>query len=142
MIRLLDISDYDAIYSLWNNTEEMGLRTLDDSKEGIEKFIKRNPKTNFIAIEGDEVVGVIMSGHDGRRAYIYHAVVKPTHRKKNIGKALVKCVVESMEKEGINKICLVVYEDNKDGNIFWETIGFSKREDLVYRNMSINEYNV
>lgn len=43
----------------------MGLNNLDDSKEGIEKFLKRNPKTCFVA-ENREIIGVILAGNDGR----------------------------------------------------------------------------
>lgn len=142
MIRKLTISDYDAIYKLWSQTEGMGLRSLDDSRQGVNKFIDRNPTSNFIAIESNEVAGVIMSGHDGRRAYIYHAVVSPKYRKQNIGRKLVEHVIDAMKLEGINKICLVVFKSNVGGNDFWESIGFANREDLVYRNISINELNV
>lgn len=142
MIRLLTIEDYEVIYELWQSAEGMGLRSLDDSKNGIEKFIIRNPKTNFIALNDDEVTGVILSGHDGRRGYIYHAVVSPKYRGKNIGKSLVDHVIESQIGEGINKICLVVFKDNEPGNKFWEAIGFDNRDDLIFRNISINDLNL
>lgn len=69
-IRKLDIRDYDSIYAMWTRTDGMGLRSLDDSQDGIEKFLFRNPNTNFVAINEGKIVGVILCGHDGRRAYI------------------------------------------------------------------------
>ena len=42
------------------NTKGMGMRNLDDSRSGIAKFLERNPTTNFIASDGNKIVGVIL----------------------------------------------------------------------------------
>lgn len=135
--RLMQISDYDSIYNLWTNTPGMGLNSVDDSKEGIEKFLKRNPSTCFIAEENEKIVGVIMAGNDGRRGYIYHIAVLPEFRGKHIAKTLVENAMAALEKEGITKVALVVFEKNKNGNGFWEKICFTIRNDLIYRNRTI-----
>ena len=49
--------------------------------------------------------------------------------------------MRALEKEGINKVALVVFEKNKIGNDFWENIGFTVRDDLVYRNKNIRDMN-
>ncbi|WP_017414955.1 GNAT family N-acetyltransferase [Clostridium tunisiense] len=141
-IRLLAIEDYEKVYDLWTNTKGMGMRSLDDSYEGIEKFLKRNPTTNFVVEADNNLVGVILCGHDGRRGYIYHTAVNPDYRRKGLGEALVSAALEALKKEGINKAALVVFSNNDVGNKFWESIGFEKREDLIYRNISINKNNI
>lgn len=141
-IRLLTTEDYESVYDLWTNTKGMGMRTLDDSYEGIENFLKRNPTTSFVAEADNKVVGVILCGHDGRRGYIYHTAVNPAYRRNSIGEALVSAALESLKKEGINKAALVVFSTNDIGNKFWESIGFERREDLIYRNISINKDNI
>ncbi len=141
-IRQMAISDYEKVYALWSKTAGMGIRSLDDSKEGISKFLDRNPTTNFVAVSDDTIIGVILCGHDGRRGYIYHAAVDIRHRGNGIGKRLVDSVIEALEKEGINKAALVVFKDNDIGNAFWDAIGFEERIDLVYRNKSINIKNI
>ena len=135
--RLMQISDYDSIYNLWINTPGMGLNSVDDSKEGIEKFLKRNPATCFVAEEDSKIVGVIMAGNDGRRGYIYHTAVLPVFRGKHVAKTLVENAMAALEKEGITKVALVVFEKNQNGNGFWEKIGFTVRNDLIYRNKTI-----
>jgi ribosomal protein S18 acetylase RimI-like enzyme len=140
-IRLLEIQDYEKVYQLWTNTKGMGMRSIDDSFEGIEKFLKRNPTTNYIAQVEDEIIGVILCGHDGRRGYIYHTAVDSNYRGNGIGKELVNAVVEALKKEEINKVALVVFDSNDLGNKFWQSLGFDKRDDLIYRNLSINENN-
>ena len=138
-LKPMTIADYDAVYALWLSCAGMGLNNLDDSYEGIERFLKRNPTTCFIAVDDNTVIGVIMAGHDGRRGFIYHTAVDPNRRKEGIGKALVDAAMEALKAEGIHKAALVVFDRNETGNAFWEKIGFTKRTDLVYRNKNITE---
>lgn len=137
--RVMTMDDYDAVYQLWRNTPGMGLNTTDDSREGIAAYLKRNPSTCFVAVEGDRVVGVILSGHDGRRGFIHHTAVSGERQKNGIGSALVERAMQALEQEGIHKVALVVFSRNEKGNAFWEKRGFTRRDDLVYRNRSITE---
>lgn len=138
-IRKLTIADYDKVYALWLSCKGMGLNNLDDSRNGIERFLKRNPETCFVAENSGEVIGVIIAGNDGRRGYIYHIAVNPEYRRKGIAKALVNSALKALRDLGINKTALVVFERNADGNAFWESIGFTSRDDLVYRNKALTE---
>ena len=140
-IRTMTVEDYDGVYNLWYHTPGMCLNPFDESKAGIEKYIKRNPNTSFVAEDDGKIVGVVMAGHDGRRGYIYHAAVSPSYRNSGIGKNLVEYVMSALEKEGINRVALVAFKDNEIGNGFWEKVGFTAREDLVYRNKNIRELN-
>ncbi|MBQ8642253.1 MAG: GNAT family N-acetyltransferase [Clostridia bacterium] len=115
----------------------MGLRSLDDSEEGIAVFLKRNPETCFVALEEENVVGVILSGHDGRRGYIYHTVVHTDCRKQGIGTALVDAAVSALQKEGITRICLNVMESNEEGKKFWINRGWEKKDFLRFYSKSI-----
>lgn len=138
-IRIMTIEDYEVVYTLWLSCKGMGLNNLDDSKEGIGRFLKRNPETCFVAEDAEKVTGVIIAGNDGRRGYIYHTAVDPDYRKQGIAKTLVEHAVEALKNCGINKVALLVFERNKIGNAFWEKMGFTQREDIVYRNKSIAE---
>ena len=138
-IRLMTIDDYEKVYELWMSCAGMGLNNLDDSKEGIEKFLKRNPDTCFVAEVDNNIVGVIIVGNDGRRGYIYHTAVNPQYRKQGIAKSLVDTAMTALQKIGINKAALVVFDRNEVGNDFWEKMGFIVRDDLVYRNKALAE---
>ena len=143
LLKNVTIEDYDLIYELWISTEQSkrALNPVDDSREGIEKYLKRNPNTCFIAYdesEPDKVAGVILTGHDGRRAIIHHLCVHPDHRRKGIADMLVKAAEDALQKEGINKIFGLVFKDNDIANAFWENEGYSLRTNLNYRNKSLN----
>ena len=138
-IRVMTIDDYDQIYDLWIHTPGMGLTNLDDSRDGIARYLKRNPTTCFAALQGGKIVGVILSGHDGRRGYIHHTAVAVQARRKGIAAGLVSHAMDALKREGIHKVALVAFERNREGNAFWESQGFSARGDLVYRNKNISE---
>ena len=137
-IEVMTIDDYDAVYNLWIHTPGMGLNNLDDSRAGIEKYLTRNPKTCFVAKETGKVVGVILSGHDGRRGFIHHTAVDVSHRRQGIATKLVDEALHALRAEGITKAACVVFSANETGNRFWEAIGFEKRTDLTYRNKIIS----
>ena len=138
-IRTMTIADYEKVYALWMSCKNMGFNDIDDSKEGIARFLERNPNTSFVAIENDELLGIILGGHDGRRGYIYHMSVAENHRKKGIGSALVEKCLESFKNEKISKVALLVFKYNENGNSFWEKQGFILREDINYRNIGLRE---
>lgn len=136
--RLMMIDDYEVAYDLWIECGN-GLNNKDDSREGIEKYLNRNPGTSFVAVLDGKVVGVILCGHDGRRGIIQHTCVSPNCRRMGIGEKLVSLALEALEKEGINKVLLVAFKKNEGGNAFWESQGFTLREDLNYRNKTLVE---
>ena len=140
-VKLVTIEDYDTIYELWNSTEQSrrALNPVDDSREGIERYLKRNPNTCFAAVKDGQIIGVILTGHDGRRAIIHHLCVHPDCRRTGVAGRLVALAEEALKKEGIQKIFGLVFKDNEAANAFWEQQGYSLRTNLNYRNKSLNE---
>ena len=137
-IRKMTIGDYEKVYALWLSCKGMGLNDLDDSREGIEKYLNRNPDTCFVACEGEQILGAVLAGNDGRRGIFSHTAVSPDHRYEGIGKALVIAAVNAFRELGIHKVNLAVFSRNEAGNAFWEKMGFTKRDDLTYRNYLID----
>ena len=135
----MDINDYDEIINLWKNTDGVGLSGDDDSKKSIKIFLEKNPNTCFVVEYKKEIIGTIMAGSDGRRGHIYHLMVKPEHRRNDLGKKLLEKTEKALKKEGIRKLFLVAFKKNKIGNIFWESNGYEIRKDLSYRDKKISE---
>ena len=139
IIRVMDIEDYDRVYALWMSCKNMGFNNLDDSRQGIEKYLKRNPSTCFIAEQDDAIVGVVLAGHDGRRGFIHHMAVAEHCRRQGIATDLLDQALAALKKEGINKTALLVFNRNEAGNAFWERQGFTVRDDVTYRNKVLTE---
>ena len=142
-IRVMQESDYEKVYALWTSISGFGIRTLDDSKEGILKFIRRNPTTSMVAEEeGGAIVGAILCGHDGRRGCFYHVCVEQGYRKQGIGKAMAVFCMKALQAEQINKVSLIAFKSNVVGNRFWKGAGWTFREDLNYYDFTLNEENI
>lgn len=142
MLRIMTIDDYEQVYALWKQIHGFGIRSVDDSREGIARFLKRNPKTSVVAIEDGKIVGAILCGHDGRRGCLYHVCVDAGYRMRGIGKSMVVFAMEALKKEKINKVSLIAFTKNDAGNAFWNEIGWTKRLDLNYYDFTLNEENI
>lgn len=142
IIRTMMPEDYDRVYALWSRIKGFGIRTLDDSREGVEKFLKRNPSTSVVAEEDGALIGAILCGHDGRRGCMYHVCVAKDHRKKGVGRQMALSAMERLNEEGINKVSLIAFRKNAVGNQFWQKEGFTLREDLNYYDFSLNDNNL
>ena len=142
-IRAMTIEDYRGLHDLWMTIHGFGIRSIDDSKEGVERFLKRNPTTSVVAIsEQGEGVGGILCGHDGRRGCLYHVCVREDFRRHGIGKEMVVFCMNALKAEQINKVSLIAFTRNDIGNAFWNCIGWTKREDLNYYDFTLNEENI
>ena len=133
VIRAMTLDDYDKVYALWRNMTVIGLNNLDGSRNGFARYLARNQHTCFVAELGDNILGAILSGHDGRKGFIHHVAVAQTEQRRGIGQALVDTAVTALDNEGIGKVGVVIFSKNKKGNAFWEELEFAERTDLTYR---------
>lgn len=141
-IREMKPEDYDKVYGLWNTIRGFGIRSIDDSREGVERFIRRNPTTSIVAEAQGIIVGSILCGHDGRRGCFYHVCVREDYRKHGIGKNMAVFAMKALQKEQINKVCLIAFKGNEVGNRFWKSVGWTYREDLNYYDFTLNDENI
>lgn len=141
-IRTMTIEDFDQVHALWMTIKGFGIRSIDDSKEGVKRFLKRNPTTSVVAEMDGKIVGSILCGHDGRRGCLYHVCVDENYRRHGIGKAMVVQAMQALKEEQINKVSLIAFSVNDIGNAFWNTIGWTEREDLNYYEFVLNEENI
>lgn len=135
-------ADYEDVKTLWMSIHGFAIRSIDDSYEGVEKFLKRNPDTSVVARANGEVVGAILCGHDGRRGCLYHVCVREDMRLHGIGKAMVVKCMEALKREGISKVSLIAFTKNDVGNAFWKEIGWTQRLDLNYYDFTLNTENI
>ena len=141
-VRSMQIEDYDQVYALWMTIHGFSIRTIDDSREGVERFLKRNPGISVVAEMDGRVVGAILCGHDGRRGCLYHVCVHEDYRMHGIGRAMVVHCMNALQQEGINKVSLIAFTKNDIGNAVWKQSGWTKREDLNYYDFVLNQKNI
>ena len=127
--REMEISDYGKVITLWQEAEGVRLRDA-DSLAGIEKYLIRNPRMSFVSEANGNIIGTIMSGHDGKRGYIQHLAVHSSHRHSGIASELLSLCLISIEKAGIVKSHIHVLSDNELAKQYWRNRGWIKRSDI------------
>lgn len=142
-VRTMTIEDYEGLYALWMGIRGFAMRSIDDSRAGVERFLGRNPSASVVAVDQcGSIVGGILCGHDGRRGCLYHVCVREDWRRQGIGRAMVVHCMNALRAEGINKVSLIAFTVNDIGNAFWKEIGWTRREDLNYYDFTLNEENI
>ena len=142
IIRKMTRAYSDAVYGLWKRIKGFAMRSIDDSKEGVERFLLRNPDTSVVAWHEGRIAGAILCGHDGRRGCFYHVCVDPDYRMQGIGTKMVVFAMNALKKENISKVSLIAFTQNDVGNAFWRKIGWNQREDLNYYDFVLNRDNI
>ena len=142
-IRTMTEDDYDDVHKLWMTIHGFAIRSIDDSKEGVIPFLRRNRDLSVVAqLPGGEIVGSILVGHDGRRACLYHVCVKEDCRKQGIGKSMVAEALNRLKNEGISKVTIIAFTKNEVGNVFWKAGGWTQRQDVNTYDFVLNEENI
>ena len=130
LIREMTKHDYEEVLALWQTSEGVGLSEA-DWEESIARYLHRNPGLSFVAHDGEQLVGAILCGHDGRRGYIHHLAVSESHRRQGLGRSLVARCLSALRQDGIDKCHIFVFADNQDTIAFWKSIGWTQRVELV-----------
>ena len=142
-IRTMTAEDFDKVHELWMTIHGFAIRSIDDSKEGVLPFLKRNEGRSVVAQTNDgQIVGTILVGHDGRRACLYHVCVREDFRKQGIGKSMVAEALRRLKNEGISKVTIIAFTKNEVGNVFWKAGGWTQRQDVYTYDFVLNEENI
>jgi ribosomal protein S18 acetylase RimI-like enzyme len=123
-------TDSDEVIRLWESTEGLTLREV-DSREAITRYLQRNPGLSFVARDGRLLIGAVLAGTDGRRGYLQHLAVSPSHRGRGLGRDLAERAVEALRALGIAKCHLMVRQENTLARAFWHHLGWQERDDVV-----------
>jgi ribosomal protein S18 acetylase RimI-like enzyme len=129
-LRAFRPEDYPAARALWLATDGVGL-SPGDGEDEVRAFLARNDGLSLVAQEGDALVAAALCGHDGRRGYIYHLAVAPSHRRRGLGREIVARCLDALEAAGIRRGQVSVFATNALALAFWASLGGQARSDLV-----------
>ena len=110
---------------LWQRVEGLEIAEGDD-RDGVAQFLARNPGLSRVATDGSAIVGVVLCGHDGRRAHIYHLAVDPAYQGRGLGKRLLDESLEDLRRAGVKRVIIMVADDNPRGREFWKRSGYEE----------------
>jgi ribosomal protein S18 acetylase RimI-like enzyme len=130
-------ADYEDALALWKRCEGIGLSAA-DSPCAIKGFLERNIGTSFVAVMDGKLVGTSLCGQDGRRGFLYHLAVDPDYRRQGIGKKMAEASLNALQALGIQKCHIMVFRNNENGKVFWQTSGWKLRNDIDLLSYTID----
>jgi N-acetylglutamate synthase len=136
-IREMSPTDHREVLALWREAKGVGLSEADQADQ-IERFLQRNAGLCFVACDGRPIVGAVLCGSDGRRGYLYHLAVSPSHRRGGVGRSLVARCLAGLRQAGIDKCHIFVFAENQEGLVFWRDIGWQERLDLRVMSRAVS----
>jgi ribosomal protein S18 acetylase RimI-like enzyme len=126
-IREFQASDGDALRELWTT---FGFRLIADDDAGLARFTARNPGLSVVAEDGSRIVGSVLGAWDGRRGWLYHLAVAPSHQRQGLGSELVRLVEGRMRDLGCPRVLVMVEAANEEALRFWTTLGYERRDTM------------
>jgi len=136
-IREMKAADYDEVLALWQAAEGVGLHPNEcDSREGVARYLTRNPGMCFVARDGTTLIGAAMCGTDGRRGYLHHLAVAEGYRRRGIATALVRRCLAGLKEMGIQKCNLFVFAANDAATQFWRKLGWRSYDEFDVKAMT------
>jgi ribosomal protein S18 acetylase RimI-like enzyme len=124
------MADYDDAVALWNAVD--GIEICEgDSREEIGEYLRRNPGLSRVAEADGKIVGAALCGHDGRRGWIYHLAIAPTHRRQKVGQQLLDSCVDGLRNAGLKRAIILVAADNPAGQQFWLRNGWENIDGAI-----------
>lgn len=138
IVREMTIEDYDEVFAMWQITSKRALSHADE-KEEIKRYLNRNKGLSQVAVMNGRIVGTVLAGHDGRRGFIHHMAVLPDYRRHGIARTMAKTAIAKLAEEGIYKTHIFTYQDNAQGQAFWKSVDFKKREDIFVYSYEVSK---
>ena len=130
VVREFVAGDIDGALRLWRRTEGVGLSDA-DRPDRLREFLSRNAGLSRVAVSGDNLIGTILCGTDGRRGYIHHLAVAAESRREGVGRSLVEDALSALHRISIHKCHAFVFQSNPFGELFWERSGWQRRDELM-----------
>ncbi len=130
VFRPMNFTDFEPVHDLLTRVSKVAVRDA-DGPDGIARFLARNPDLSLVVHENGRLVGFVFCGNDGRRGYLHHLVVAPSHRGRGIGRALVERCIAALGEQGIVKVHADVLQENDEALRFWRRVGFGRRDDIT-----------
>jgi len=128
-LRPMTEEDIPDALALWSGMSGLSLFPC-DSRDGLSRYLKRNPGLSVVARKEGRLVGAALAGHDGRRGFLHHVAVAPDFRRRGVGRAMVDWCVKVVTAEGIGRCLILVNAGNEEAKDFWRHIGWIDRPNV------------
>jgi ribosomal protein S18 acetylase RimI-like enzyme len=124
-LRTFTWEDLPRVLSLWQGAGAGVHLGPSDTPDEIRKKWAHDPDLFLLAEEGNELVGAVVGGYDGRRGLVYHLAVAPHRRRLGIGRALMAEMERRLRAKGCLKSYLLATPENREAVAFYRRLGWT-----------------
>jgi ribosomal protein S18 acetylase RimI-like enzyme len=129
-IAAIDDTDIAGVIALW---QTCGLtRPWNDPAADIALARKGSNATVLVGRDSRSIVATVLVGHDGHRGWVYYLAVDPDHRHKGYGRVMMDAAENWLRERGLEKLQLMVRPDNDQVQTFYQSLGYSEQERIIY----------
>ncbi|MFJ8543717.1 GNAT family N-acetyltransferase [Streptomyces sp. NPDC093586] len=125
-IRAAGPEDLDAVLAFWKTAAEG--TSISDDRDGVERLVARDPGALLLAERDGVLVGTVIAGFDGWRCHLYRLAVRPGHRRRGIGSALLDAAEERFARLGGRRADAMVLVRNERAQHAWRAAGYAPEE--------------
>jgi ribosomal protein S18 acetylase RimI-like enzyme len=121
-------ADAEAVLELWSRAAEDSGRPSDDA-DALLVAIDRDAQALELALDGEAIVGTLLSGFDGWRCALYRLAVDPAYRGRGIAGTLLEHAERRFSGFGATRSLAMVLDANELGAGFWRSHGYEPQSE-------------
>ena len=129
-ISSIEDCDIPEVIALWQRCGST--RPWNDPAADIALARKEANATVLLGRNNGVLVASVLAGHDGHRGWVYYVTVDPEHRFKGYGRMIMSAAEDWLRARGIEKMQLMVREDNTKVHAFYQSLGYFEQERVVF----------
>jgi len=132
-IRQLGPDDYDELLALW---QRAGLHSLKpqgrDSLASVGQQLASGVQTILGLEVNGQLVGTVVATHDSRKGWINRLAIDPGCRRRGYAARLIEAAEETLHRQGINVIAVLVVRDNPASLALFQKAGYAETDPGIH----------
>lgn len=127
-VRTARLAEVGAVLELWSAAAE-NVGRPPDSDVALLALLERDPAALLVAEDRAQLIGSVIAGWDGWRGHLYRLAVRPEHRRRGVGRALLAAGEARLAALGARRFDAMVLDDNELGHRLWLAAGYGRHCD-------------
>ena len=126
-LRHAQAGDLPSVLSLWAGAEAEP--TVTDDEAALTQLLRFAPDALLLAVEGDRLLGTLITAWDGWRGSFYRLVVARDRRREGIARRLVEAGEDHLARLGARRLAVFTVASDPRATPFWQAVGYEAQED-------------
>ncbi|MBE1443956.1 GNAT family N-acetyltransferase [Paenibacillus sp. OAS669] len=126
LVRSFQLSDYVSVTELFKNV--LSEACYDETMEAFARQLSWDSELVLVAIENDQMVGVIVGTIDNHNGYYYRIAVSKEYQRRGIGKTLIEALRQRFVQRKVRRILITVDAHNETVIPVYESAGYQAED--------------